>query len=176
MNFVKLTKESSDIAVLERLNEEAFPEHERNLITDLIDTGAVVYGIYEFSEAIGFAVIREFKDIMYLAYLAVRSDSRGRGIGTAVITELSNKYFDKQIIVEYEAPDGTVDRGYHAIKRRNFYRRCGFKQTGWYTFYDDVEFEIGCAGEEFNIDMFNEFVDYLSTIINDHIPHPYRKD
>ena len=176
MNFVKLTKESSDIAVLERLNEEAFPENERNLITDLIDTGAFVYGIYEFSEAIGFAVIREYKDIMYLAYLAVRSDSRGRGIGTAVVSELANKYFNKQIVVEYEAPDGTVDHGLTAIKRRNFYRRCGFRQTGWYTFYDDVEFEIGCAGEEFDIDMFNEFVDDLSNRVNDHIPHPYRKD
>ena len=176
MKFIKLTKESSDIAVLEKINEEAFPESERNLITDLIDTGATVLGIYEFSEAIGFFVVREFKDIMYLAYLAVRSDSRNRGIGQAAVEELVNKYYTKQIVAEYEAPDGTVDHGLMCIRRRNFYRRCGFRQTGWFTFYDDTEFEIGCAGEEFDIDMFNEFTDYLSTVVNDHIPHPYRKE
>lgn len=176
MKFIKLTKESSDIAVLEKINEESFPENERNLITDLIDTGAFVYGIYEFSEAIGFMVVREYEELMYLAYLAVRSDSRGRGIGTAVITEFVNTFFDKQIVVEYEAPNGTVDHGLIAIRRRNFYRRCGFRQTGWFTSYDDAEFEIGCAGAEFNIDDFNGFIDHLSTIIHDHIPHAYRKD
>jgi GNAT superfamily N-acetyltransferase len=102
MKFIKLTGESADVAVLERLNEEAFPENERNLITDLIATGATVLGVYEYSEAIGFVVIREYKELMYLAYLAVRSDSRDRGIGTAIVGELVNTYFDKQIVVEYE--------------------------------------------------------------------------
>ena len=49
------------------------------------------------------------------------------------------------------------------------------RQTGWYTYYDGVEFEIGCAGEEFDVDVFNEFIDYLGTIVEDHIPHPYQK-
>lgn len=175
MNFVKLASNSSDIAVLEKINEEAFPESERNLLTDLIDTGAVVLGIYDYSEAIGFFVIREFKDIIYLAYLAVRSDIRNRGIGKACLQELVNEYFDKQIIAEYEAPDASVNHGVMCLRRRNFYRRNGFKQTGWYTFYDETEFEIGCAGAEFDIDMFNEFIDHLSTLVHDHIPHPYRR-
>ena len=175
MKFIKLTKDSSEIPVLEKINEEAFPESERNLLRDLVATGASVLGIYEFSEAIGFYVVREYKDIIYLAYLAVRSDSRGRGIGTAVMQEFVNTYFDKQIVVEYAAPNGSVDHGLTCIKRRNFYRRCGFRQTGWYTFYDDTEFEIGCAGEQFDIDMFNEFIDHLGTIVEDHIPHPYMK-
>lgn len=176
MKFIKLTAESSDIAVLEKINEEAFPENERNLLTNLIATGAGVYGIYEFSEAIGFMVVREYKDLVYLAYLAVRSDSRGRGIGTAVLNEFVNSFFDKQIVVEYEAPDGTVDHGLNAIRRRNFYRRCGFRHTGWFTSYRETEFELGCAGSEFDIDLFNEFVDNLSSIVKDHIPHAFRKD
>lgn len=176
MKFIKLTKESSDIAVLEKINEEAFPENERNLITDLIDTGASVLGVYEYSEAIGFVVVREYKDILYLAYLAVRSDSRDRGIGSAVVEELVNTYFQKQIVVEYEALDGTVYDSPARIARRNFYRRNGFRQTGWYTFYDEVEFEIACAGAPFDIEMFNEFTDDLSRIVNDHIPHPYQRE
>lgn len=175
MKFIKLSKESSDIAVLERLNEEAFPENERNLLTDLISTGAVVLGVYEYSEAIGFVVVREFKELIYLAYLAVRSDSRDRGIGSAIVSELVNTYFDKQIVVEYEAPDGSVFDTPTRLARRNFYRRSGFRQTGWYTCYDEVEFEIACAGADFDIDLFNEFVDNLSTLVPDHIPHPYRK-
>ncbi|MCR5049341.1 MAG: GNAT family N-acetyltransferase [Saccharofermentans sp.] len=176
MKFIKLTGESADIAILEKINEEAFPENERNLLTDMMATGAEVLGIYEFSEAIGFLVVREYKNLVYVAYLAVRSDSRNRGIGTAVMEEFVNQYFNKMIVVEYEAPDGTVQHGMDCIRRRNYYRRCGFKHTGWYTAYDETEFEIGCAGEDFDIGLFNEFIDYLGTIVEDHIPHPYQKE
>ena len=47
--------------------------------------------------------------------------------------------------------------------------------TGWYSFYDDTEFTIACSQRNFDKDGFEKFIGCLGTIINDHIPHPYRK-
>ncbi|MCR4590047.1 MAG: hypothetical protein K5668_04450, partial [Lachnospiraceae bacterium] len=41
------------------------------------------------------------------------------------------------------------------IRRKGFYKRNGFCETGYYTFYDDTEFEIGCAGMEFDVELFS---------------------
>ena len=176
MEFVRLTRESSTIPVLERINEEPISMKDKSLILNLVDTGATVMAIYEYSEAIGFAVVREYKDIIYLAYLAIARDSRSRGFGTAAVEELADQYYEKQVIVEYEAPESPNVDPAVCIKRRNFYRRNGFKKTGWYALYGEVEFEIACAGAEFDVDMFIEFKEDLSKTLRTPIPHPYRKD
>ena len=175
MELKKLTIDSPDIAALEEINEEAIPECERNPLRNLIDTGAAVLGIYVDEKSVGFLVIREFKSILYLAYLAVRADLRSNGIGGMALRKLAFEYPDRMIVVEYEAPDPSSAENELKMRRKGFYKRNGFCETGYYTFYDDTEFEIGCAGMEFEAELFGEFTKHLSTIISDHIPKPYKK-
>jgi GNAT superfamily N-acetyltransferase len=170
----KLTADSQDIGLLEEINREAIPECERNSFGDLMDTGAAVLGIYE-DGPVGFLVIREYKNILYLAYLAVNSALRSKGIGSKALKELVSNYADHMIVVEYEAPDPSAPENELNIRRKGFYKRNGFRETGYFTFYDDIEFEIGCAGMEFDAELFGEFTEYLSTIVSDHIPKPYKK-
>lgn len=171
----ELTKEAEDLLILEKINEEAIPECERNTLSDLLSTGAAVTGIYAESEPAGFFVTRDYGNITYLAYLAVRSDLRSKGLGGMSLKKLLEEHADKQVVVEYEAPlpENEADDINH--RRKNFYMRSGFEETGWFTFYDDTEFEIGCANCQFDINEFRSFVEYLSSIISDHIPAPYRK-
>jgi len=175
MELYKLTIDSPDIETLEEINKEAIPECERNTFKDLIDTGAAVLGIYDNNEAVGFLVIREYKTVLYLAYLAVRADLRSNGIGGSALRELVCKYPASMIVVEYEAPDPSLPEYNLNIRRKGFYKRNGFCETGYYTFYDDTEFEIGCAGLDFNAELFGEFTEHLSAIVSDHIPKPYKK-
>ena len=170
MELRNISADSTDIDVFESINEEAIPENERNSLADLIATGAQVIGIYEDMPA-GFMVIRIYKDIVYLAYLAVRRDLRSRGTGSRALAALSGMYEGYQIVVEYEVPADEM-----SIRRKGFYMRAGFHETGWYTFYDDAEFEIACMGKAYDADMFAEFTVHLSALVSDHIPKPYRKD
>lgn len=173
MELRKLTIDSPDIPILEEINEEAIPECERNSFRDLMNTGATILGIYD-DGPVGFLVIREYRTILYLAYLAVNSSLRSKGIGGRALEELVSKYSDHMLVVEYEAPNLSSPECELNFRRKGFYKRNGFCETGYYTFYDDTEFEIGCAGMEFDAELFGEFIEHLSTIVSDHIPKPYK--
>ena len=175
-----LCRGSADQEILERINEEAIPEEERNSLEDLFSTGAdgnlEILGIYADGEPAGFLVVRKFERIRYLAYLAVQRDLRSRGIGSRALRSLTERNPGCCTVVEFEA--SRPDSGPEDLRqrRRDFYLRNGFYETGWYTFYDGTEFEIGCTEKTFDGAAFGRFVDYLGTIISDHIPQPYRKD
>ena len=175
MELRKLTIDSPDIMTLEVINKEAIPECERNSLNDLMNSGATVLGIYD-DKPVGFLVIREYKFVLYLAYLAVDSCLRSKGIGGKALKELVSNNADHMIVVEFEAPDPSSPENDLKIRRKGFYKRNGFCETGYFTFYDDTEFEIGCAGLEFDAEIFGEFTEHLSTIVSDHIPKPYMKN
>ena len=171
----KVEKNSESKEILEKINIEAIPECERNSLDALIDTGAEVLGIFLDGFPVGYFVLREYKSIIYLAYFAVSCEHRSKGIGSKALTQLIRERKDRQMVVEYEAPSGN-DMNDMTVRRRDFYIRNGFFRTGWYTFYDETEFEIACTSIPFDTKVFNEFVQYLCTLVSDHIPKPYRKD
>lgn len=171
----RVEKNSENIGILEKINIEAIPECERNSLDELIDTGAEVLGIFLDGFPVGYFVLREYKSIIYLAYFAVSCEHRSKGTGSKALTQLISETEDRQMVVEYEAPSGN-DRNDMAVRRRDFYMRNGFYRTGWYTFYDETEFEIASTSVSFDTEVFNEFVQHLSTLVSDHIPKPYRKD
>ena len=92
-----------------------------------------------------------------------------------ILEEIISSNSNHMIVVEYEAPNPSAAENELNIRRKVFYKRNGFCETGYFTFYDDTEFEIGCAGMEFDVELFDEFTEYLSKILSDHIPKPYKK-
>ena len=65
-------------------------------------------------------------------------------------------------IGEYETPNSASSANEINIRRKGFYKRNGFCETGYFTFYDDTEFEIGCAGMEFDAELFRQKSRYVS--------------
>lgn len=175
-----VAREDPDTALLEGINREAIPENERNSLYDLFDTGEdgnlSVLGIYVRDIPAGFLAVRSYREIRYLAYLAVRKDLRSRGIGGQALRILIGRSPGRQVVVEFEAPDGSGAADDLRKRRKKFYLRNGFYETGWYTYYDGAEFEIACSQPVFDAAAFDGFIRYLSTIVSDHIPGPYRKD
>ena len=168
-------KNSEHKEKLERINMEAIPECERNSLDDLMDTGAEVLGIFLNDAPVGYFVLREYKSLLYLAYFAVSYEHRSEGIGSKALAKLIDEKKNHQIVVEFEAPTGSETNNM-SIRRRAFYLRNGFYETGWFTYYDETEFEIACTSTSFDVKAFSEFTEYLSTLVSDHIPKPYRKD
>ena len=179
MELREITKVSPDKAVLEEINEEAIPDNERTSLDDLFATGTdgnlEVLGIYVENEPVGFFVVRKYKNTRYLAYFAIKVECRSKGIGSKALALLINRYPNCQIVVEFEAPRNDVKEDDMVVRRRNFYLRNGFHETGCFTFYDGVEFEIACSRPIFVEQEFEGFVEYFGTIVPNYMPKPYRK-
>lgn len=175
MDLRAVTRESEDIQILERINEDALPDNERVPLVGMMESGAEVIGIYEKKEPVGFLVLRKFRNIRYLAFLAVRKDRRCRGTGGRALREFLNQYEENQVVVEFETPDPNAEKTDMRHRRKNFYLRNGFFETGWYNYYDDVEFEIGCSKREYDAEAYEDFVDFFDTIVPGYMPKPYQK-
>ena len=173
-------RDSADKAVLDAINVEAFPECERTSLDDLYDTGNEgnldIIGIYVCDEPVGFFAVRKYGSMRYLAYFAVASSRRSSGIGSRALRSLIGYYPDCQIVVEFEAPDNDSENNEIRRRRRDFYLRNGFKETGWYRFYDYAEFEVACSSDVFDKDSFDIFNEYLNSLIPVELPDLYRKD
>ena len=172
MEIREIWKDSEDLPILEAINKEAIPEIERCALSDMLATGAKVWCIDHDQEPAGFMAVRYYRNLVYLAYFAIRKDLRSKGIGGRAVRELIGQNPDKQVVVEYEAPD--PPDVCNDIKR--FYLRNGFFETGWFTNYDNTEFEIGCSERDFNSEEFIAFTEDIAKVVSDHIPNPFRKE
>ncbi|MBR0451278.1 MAG: GNAT family N-acetyltransferase [Oscillospiraceae bacterium] len=169
-----------DVRLMQKLNEEAFPEAERVDPDDLYESGKStnldVLGIYSSDEFVGFIVTRLYWGIVYLAFLAVRPEVRSKGIGGKALQKLKEYYPGREIIVEFEAPDTDNRDNDIRSRRKGFYLRNGFNPTGWYAFYCGSEFEIASTAEHLNEKRYFALVDYLRSHIKDYDPKIYRKE
>ena len=104
MEIREIREDSEDLSILEAINEEAIPEIERCALSDMLATGAKVWCIDHEQEPVGFMAVRYYRNLVYLAYFAVRKDLRSKGIGGRAVRELIRQNPDKQVVVEYEAP------------------------------------------------------------------------
>ena len=180
MELIELFPDSADISLAEKVNNEAFPDNERVEISDLFEFGKdgkmELLGIYDGGEFCGFFVMRKPERIAYIAYFAVCREKRSHGIGGRALKLLSERYPDRQIVVDFEAPDESCTENAVRLRRREFYYRNGFYPTGWFQFYMQTEFEIACSSEDFDKAALEEMNAELHARYAPYDPHLYRKD
>lgn len=180
MYFKKLDRNSGDIPMLEKLNNQAFPENERIEINDIFSfsekSGREVTGIYKDGEFSGFVITIKFMKCVYICYFAICPEKRSRGIGGQALKMLKEYYPDCQIVVDFEALDENSGNNQQRIRRRNFYYRNGFFETGYYQFYMKTEFEIACSEPDFNRAGFEELISEIHKTVPDFNPELYRKN
>ena len=79
-------------------------------------------------------------------------------------------------MVDFEAVDENAPNNDQRIRRRNFYLRNGFKETGYFQFYMNTEFEIFCTQTKFDRDEFDALISFIHSKSDSFDPHLYRKD
>lgn len=180
MNLKKIDRHSEDVPLLEKLNNQAFPENERISIDNMFSfsetNGTDVIGIYNNDKFSGFIITMKFRKCVYICYLAVCPEKRSQGIGGQTLKILKEYYPDCQIVVDFEAPDENSSNNVQRIRRRNFYYRNGFFETGYYQFYMETEFEIACSEPDFNKAEFESLIAEISKKAPDFNPKLYNKN
>lgn len=106
------------------LLEESFPTDEYRDMegqrTLLHQKNYKLYLMKKENTLLGAAAVWMFENFVFLEHLAVRSDLRGKGLGTELLLMLRH-YHTLPMCLEVELPETEI-----AKRRIDFYQRCGF--------------------------------------------------
>ena len=106
----------------------------------------------------GFMVVQTHRNLAYLFFLAIDSSCRSKGYGSYAIEALKEAYPEKKQVVDFEMLDEKADNYEQRKKRRNFYLRNGYKETGLFLSYLDVDYEVFCMEDDFDVEEFKELM------------------
>lgn len=158
LNTEAITNENRFLSKIEILAREAFPPKEYLAPQELIRMAKadnfVFLALTDNERFVGFMVVQIYEKIAYLFFLAIDESCRSMGYGTRAIETLRALYPDKQQVVDFEMLDDKSDNPDQRIKRRNFYLRNGYKETGLFLSYLGVDYEVFCMDDNFDEEVF----------------------
>ena len=182
----KITADHPDFPKVTRLYETAFPDNERPLSIDeiaaLTKTMSIdILGIYPDDtpeDFAGFFVIIDAGDFVYLNFFATSPEKRGTGIGGKAAKALIAHCGDKPLLFDYESPFEPCDNLEQRKRRRAFYLKNGFYETGWFFTMSGTELIIAASIKNFDKALIDAFVDFSVAHFPDMTEKPklYRRD
>lgn len=162
LNTEYITEQSRFWNKVNALAKEAFPPEEYLVPKEIVNMAQ--NGNYDFlalldkNEFVGFMVVKIYKDMTYLFFLAIDKNSREKGYGSRAIETLKAKYQNKTHTVDFEMTDEKASNYEQRVKRKNFYLRNVYTETGLFLSYLGVDYEVLCIGNDFIIDDFKEMM------------------
>ena len=147
---------------INNLAKEAFPPEEYLAPIELVRMSKA--NNFDFllltddEQFVGFMVVQTHKNLAYLFFLAIDSSCRSKGYGSYAIEALKEAYPEKKQVVDFEMLDEPADNYEQRKKRRNFYLRNGYKETGLFLSYLGVDYEVFCMEDDFDVEEFKELM------------------
>lgn len=186
MILKQLTPDHPDIPAIKKLYEEAFPMNERPMSMDAIlaflnQIPCDLLGVYPDEtpdEFAGFFFGIRGESSVYGVYYATRPELRSTGIGGKAFKAILEYYENMPFWFSYESTFEESENAEQRERRRNFYLRNGFHETGWFTKLNGTEFIIACSKEEFDKEAFEKFMASMAAGLPDThtLPQLYRRD
>ncbi len=153
MDIKPITADFCELKKVRELAKEAFPPEEYLSPDELIkmaQNGEIdFWALYEKMDFVGFMAVRIYEEISYLFFLAIDPEHRSGGCGSRALKLLKEIYPGKQQVVDFEKLDNAAENNEQRKKRRSFYLRNGYKETGKFVSYFGVQYEIFCTEENF---------------------------
>lgn len=185
MILKKLTTNHPDIPALKKLYEEAFPLNERplsmdNILAFLDQFPCDLLGVYleeTPDEFVGFFFGIRGETGVYGVYFATRPDLRSSGIGSKAFRAIVDHYDDLPFWFSYESTYEESENSEQRERRRRFYLKNGFYETGWFTKLNGTEFIIASSKKEFDKEAFEKFMGAMfASTTGAALPELYRRD
>ncbi|MBQ8388585.1 MAG: GNAT family N-acetyltransferase [Clostridia bacterium] len=158
MNVKKVKLGHSDV---KRIYFESFPKSERMPFPLMVAMSKLwntdFLSFYEEDTLCGFVYLAHNRKIVFVMFFAVDAALRSKGFGSAILQEIQKKYPTKKIIISIEPCDETAPDIEIRKKRKAFYLRNGYKETGYMIKLAGVVQEIIIANGEFNKSQFKRF-------------------
>lgn len=162
LNIEHIKLDSRFWVKINELAKEAFPPEgylaPEKLVKMAEDENFNFLVLTEDEKFIGFMAVQIYNNLSYLFFLAIASDVRSKGYGSKVIETLKEQYPNKNQVVDFEMIDETSINNQQRLKRKDFYLRNGYKETGLFLSYYGVGYEVMCMNDNFCEDEFKELM------------------
>lgn len=140
--------------------ERAFPPGERRPIETLLKRGGEegdFIAFYDGSVFCGFANLLTWRDITHILYFAVDEDLRGMGYGTRALETIRSLKPENRILADIEVAYPGSGNNEQRIRRKEFYLRNGYMESGITYRWREESYEILVNGGPVSEDEFNGF-------------------
>lgn len=158
LNTEAITKNSRHWAAVNALAEEAFPPEEYLAPTELVKMAQAdnfdFLALLDGDAFVGFMVVQTYEDMAYLFFLAIAPECRSKGYGSRALETLKAAYPGKKHTVDFEMPEESAPNREQRERRREFYLRNGYRETGLFLSYLGVNYEVFCMDESFDRNTF----------------------
>ncbi len=140
---------------------DSFPQNERLHFPMMVAMSKLwnteFLGFYDDDTLCGFAYLAHNSKIVFVMFLAVDRAIRSKGYGSAILQDIQNEYPEKKIIISIEPCDQDVPDIELRTRRKNFYIRNGYQETGYMMKLNGTVQEIIISNGEFDKKEFRTF-------------------
>lgn len=113
---------------------------------------------YDGDTLCGFVYLAHNRKLVFIMFLAVDKILRSKGYGSAILHEIQRRYSDEKIIVSIEPCDADGPDLALRARRKSFYSRNGYRETGYRMRLSGVEQEILICNGQFDKREFRRFL------------------
>ena len=139
---------------IKRIYFEAFPKKERMPFLMMVAMSKLwntnFWGFYDGDTLCGLVYLACNRKIVFVMFLAVDRNLRSQGYGGAILREIQSMYPDKKIIISIEPCDEKTPDIELRKRRKDFYLRNGYNETGYMMKLSGVVQEIIITNGEFD--------------------------
>ena len=140
---------------------ESFPKTERMPFSMMVAMSKLwntdFLSFFDDDKLCGFVYLAHNRKIVFVMFLAVDKTLRSKGYGSAILQEIQNRYPNKKIIISIEPCDNNAPDIDLRTRRKGFYMRNGYKETGHRMKLNGVVQEILISNGEFDKKQFRIF-------------------
>lgn len=158
LNTEPITPQSPYWAQVNALAKEAFPPEEYLAPTELVRMARAdnfdFLALLDGTRFVGFMVVLTHGALAYLFFLAIDVPCRAMGYGSRAIETLRAEYPGMVHTVDFEMPDDRAPNQKQRLRRRRFYLRNGYHETGLFLSYLGVDYEVFAMGDGFDAEAF----------------------
>ena len=150
INLRPLSKYDANYMEVIDLYKKAFPGAQRIptwILRYKLRKGKAGFSIiYSNDTWIGLIYFNEYKDIVFIQFLAISESYRSGGYGSKVMDLMKDTHSEKRIILNIEVLDKLAENYQQRIKRKAFYEKNGFSSAGYIVQEADERHEMLILG------------------------------
>lgn len=157
MRYETLTKEHKDIEAVREIYDYSFPDDERmpfDRLLSMADANHVLYAWYDDDTLVGMTFTFVYDHLAYLSYICIKMDEQDHGYGSKILHALEDVH--PRIVVDIEKIKTEQDE--EQKRRKQFYMRNHFHETGVFYYIYNVDYELLSKGESVTGKEWNDLI------------------